>query len=481
MLFNTVHFALFFVLVLALFFATPPRFRHAVLLAASYYFYMCWRVKYVAVIIAITLIDYFAARQIERTTSPLRRKLFLIASLISNLGLLVAFKYTDFFLGTFQTAAAALGLTFDVPLLHWLLPVGISFHTFQAISYTVEVYRRTVPAETSLLRYALYVAFFPQMVAGPIERPGNLLPQFRHVQHISFESVRSGSQKILWGAFKKVVIADTLATFVNRAYENPHSYSGPILLIATVFFAFQIYCDFSGYSEMAVGIAEVMGFRLMINFRQPYLSQSIAEFWRRWHISLSSWFRDYVYIPLGGNRTSQGRAVFNVVVVFLLSGLWHGANWTFVVWGGLHGLYIVLGKVATPFRKACIRVCGLDPHSTWLSVTRSLWTFTLVLVAWVFFRAKSTGDAFYIISTVNQKWSLRMPDLFAMGLTRFQFTTALVMVVILITVEYLMSKPQVAAPIWCRPAFRLTAYASCFYAIVCFGVFEGLDFIYFQF
>ena len=349
MLFNSFQFLFFFVVVWLLFLVTRGTTRKIILLVASYYFYMCWSTRYIFVIWGITVIDYVAGLQIEKAERPGRRRLYLGVSLFCNLSLLVLFKYFNFLTGSLRSASHLFGLQYDPPLLAIILPVGLSFHTFQAMSYTIEVYRRRVPAEKNLLEYALYVAFFPQMVAGPIERPYELLPQFHREPKVSFAGVRSGMVQALWGLFKKMVLADNVADFVRLVYDTPRHYDGAALLLATLLFSIQIYCDFSGYTDIALGIARMMGYELRINFLQPYFSRSVGEFWRRWHISLSTWFRDYVYIPLGGNRVKLSRHYLNLMITFVISGLWHGANWTFVVWGFLHGLYLIVAQATAPF------------------------------------------------------------------------------------------------------------------------------------
>ena len=324
MLFNTFQFFVFFVVswVVFLFLRGIP--RRIFLLLASYYFYMCWSTKYIWVIWGITVIDFVAGIQIDRANKESVRKVYLALSLAANLGLLAFFKYSNFLTASLGSVLSTLGLQWDVPLLNIILPVGLSFHTFQAMSYTFDVYARKAPAEHSLLNYALYVAFFPQMVAGPIERPNQLLPQFHREPTPNLASVRSGLTLGMWGLFKKMVIADGVASYVNMIYSRPRGYAGSALLLATFLFGIQIYCDFSGYTDIALGLAQMMGYELRINFRQPYLSRSIGEFWRRWHISLSSWFRDYLYIPLGGNRVPVARNYLNLMITFLVSGLWHG-------------------------------------------------------------------------------------------------------------------------------------------------------------
>ncbi|MCL4170841.1 UNVERIFIED_CONTAM: hypothetical protein GTU68_036387, partial [Idotea baltica] len=325
MVFNSFAFLIFFPLVTLVYFALPHKYRWWLLLAASCFFYAWFKVEYLLILVFTIIVDYFAGLWIERSEGK-KRKWALIISIIANVGVLAVFKYANFVLDSANAVLFRMGQgTFDL----WdiLLPIGLSFHTFQAMSYTIEVYRGRVPAEHNIFRYALYVMFYPQLVAGPIERPQNVIHQFYEEHKFDYQRVISGLRLMLWGMFKKVVIADRLAVFVDLVYDNPNAYSGFPIIVATVFFGIQIFCDFSGYTDIGLGAARVMGFDLMKNFDRPYFSKSISEFWRRWHISLSSWFKDYVYIPLGGNRVSESRRYFNLFLVFMISGLWHGASW----------------------------------------------------------------------------------------------------------------------------------------------------------
>ena len=396
MLFNSLHFLLFFPIVVALFFVLPQKIRWALLLIASYYFYMCWKIEYIFLIIISTLIDYYSSNQMSKTLQKTTRKKWLILSIITNLGLLLSFKYFNFISENIRLLFNQFNIFYETPVFNLLLPVGISFYTFQTLSYTIDVYNGKTPAAKHLGIFAVYVSFFPQLVAGPIERSHRLLPQFFQKHKFKYERVKAGLQQMMWGFFKKIVIADRLAIIVDGIYNNPYDYSGFALLLGTLFFTFQIYCDFSGYSDIAIGAAKVMGFELMENFKRPYFSKSISEFWRRWHISLSTWFRDYLYIPLGGNRVLKWRWYYNLFITFLVSGLWHGANWTFIVWGALHGLYLIVAIIAKKPKKYIIDVLGLKG-----SFIYKLWqvgiTFVLVLFAWIFFRANSINDALYII------------------------------------------------------------------------------------
>jgi alginate O-acetyltransferase complex protein AlgI len=477
MVFTTFQFLVFFLVFLPLYWTLGKSWRLRVLLVASYYFYMCSIPGYIAVIIAITLIDFFAGMRIEEAKSRNAKSLYLILSIVCNFGLLFAFKYAGFFAYVLDTS---FGL--GVPVLRFILPLGISFHTFQAVSYTVEVYRGRVPAERNLLRYALYVAFFPQMVAGPIERPFNLLPQFHVEKVLSFDDFRYGLRIAMWGVFKKVVVADLLAPVVNNVYVHPREFPGPVLLLATFFFAIQIYCDFSGYSDIAIGIARMMGFRLMVNFRQPYFARSIGEFWHRWHISLSTWFRDYLYIPLGGNRVAVPRYYVNLMIVFVLSGLWHGANWTFVIWGALHGSYLVIGKLSQSLRDRARAAIGMFAQSGIVGFLRVLTTFSLVTVAWVFFRANTVGDATFVISHLLDWRALHSIDWFSIGLPRFEMGLAFVVIAIVGVTEWLIaSESPRMIRLWSSRAVRLACYNACVFGIIFFGVFGGVEFIYFQF
>ena len=465
MLFNTFGFAAFFLVVTIVHFALPDRFRRPFLLAASYYFYMCWSVRYITVIIGLTLVDYCAGRGIEKATG-VGRKLLLTLSVASNFGLLFLFKYADFFGAS----------------LRWLLPVGISFHTFQAVSYTIDVYRGKVKAERGLIIYALYVAFFPQMIAGPIERAGHLLPQFHRPVRFDWTRAASGLRLALWGLIKKTAVADLAAPVVNTVYSHPRNFPGPMLCLATALFAIQIYCDFSGYSDMAVGLSRVLGYDLTTNFRQPYSARSIREFWQRWHISLSTWFRDYLYIPLGGNRVSPLCRGAIVMVVFLASGLWHGANWTFVVWGVVHGLYLVASVSTQSLRRELAAVSGIDRYPRLWNLWKTLTTTFLVTIAWVFFRASSISDAGYVLSHLGSFAGFRTENLFRAGLPRFEMAFLPFEVLAVFAGEHVrQSRPPWLETVWNRPLFRLPVYAAAVYFVVFFGVFAHVEFIYFQF
>jgi alginate O-acetyltransferase complex protein AlgI len=378
MLFNSSQYLLFLPLVVMAYFLIPHRFRWILLLAASYYFYACWRLEYLFLIAGTTLIDYGMGLAIARTTQRPRRLLFLCTSLTINLTLLFVFKYFDFFSHSIRAAFDAVNVTIAAPELNLLLPVGISFYTFQSIAYVVEVYRGKVQPERHLGLFAAYISFFPQLVAGPIERPYHLLPQFHERHRPDFQRMTRALNLIALGFFKKVVIADRCAVYVEEVFSLSAEWGFWATALGVVLFAFQIYCDFSGYSDIAIGSARLMGFDLMQNFDRPYRARSISEFWRRWHISLSTWFRDYVYLPLGGNRRSPLRNHLNVMLTFLASGLWHGANWTFVIWGAFHGALLV-----------CERQLGWDKKAAKPTFRFSFFTFPLVCIGWIFFRSEN--------------------------------------------------------------------------------------------
>jgi D-alanyl-lipoteichoic acid acyltransferase DltB (MBOAT superfamily) len=484
MLFNSLHFAIFFPVVTSLYFVLPHRLRWQLLLGASCYFYMVLVPVYILVLFFLIGVDYTAGLLIEKAEGMTRR-LWLILSLVANMTILGFFKYFNFLNSNIGAVVHELGGSWPIANLDFILPIGLSFNTFQTISYTIEVFRGRQAAERNLGIYALYVLFYPQLVAGPIERPQNLLHQFRERHSFDYARVTGGLKLMAWGLFKKVVIADRLAAAVNLVYGNPTQYTGVSLIVATYYFAIQIYCDFSGYSDIAIGAAQVMGFTLMDNFDRPYASQSIAEFWRRWHISLSSWFRDYLYIPLGGNRVPRDRWYFNLLVVFLISGLWHGANWTYIVWGGLHGFYIIASSATLPARRRLTAALGLERFPTLLGAIRVVLTFNLVTLAWIFFRARSLADAQYIISHLFQfqreygRWIIPRG---ALLLDRADLIITFWAVLFMELIHWNQSHRRMRHLFSERPAwFRWSAYYLLAYSILLFGCFGAEKFIYFQF
>jgi D-alanyl-lipoteichoic acid acyltransferase DltB (MBOAT superfamily) len=485
MLFNSAEFAAFFPVVTLVFFALGARARVLWLLVASSCFYMAFIPSYILILYAIILVDYAAGRLIERSQGQARRA-WLGVSLAGNLGLLSVFKYFDFASDNLAAVAAALGWSHHLPQLGLVLPIGLSFHTFQAMSYTIEVYRGTVPAERSIAHYALYVLFYPQLVAGPIERPGNLLPQLHAPRPFAYARVTDGLKLMAWGLFKKVVIADRFAPVVSCVYNQPLRYDGVAYVVATVLFAFQIYCDFSGYSDIAIGAAEVMGIRLMTNFDRPYHARSIGEFWHRWHISLSTWFRDYVYLPLGGSRGSLARTFANVLLVFVLSGLWHGASWTFVIWGALHGAFRVIEMGLERSSVAPLGWLRLSPRVA--GALRRAWVFALVCVAWIFFRARSLADAVHMATNLHTGWgSLASPfelldKLARIGLTPSVACLSVGLLAVLETVHLVQESGPLRPRLAKQPFLvRWTLYYALILGLVVLGVYSGNQFIYFQF
>ncbi len=405
------------------------------------------------------------------------KKKFLIVSLCSNLGILFAFKYFNFFSDSFASLYSYLNIFADAPHLNFLLPVGISFYTFQTLSYSIDVYKGEKKAERHLGIFALYVSFFPQLVAGPIERSVKLLPQFFEKHNPDYVRITSGLKLMLFGFFKKMVIADYLAVLVNEVYNHPSHYNGLIIVLATYFFAFQIYCDFSGYSDIAIGAARVLGIDLMLNFRRPYFSKSITEFWSRWHMSLSTWFRDYVYIPLGGSKVAKSRWAFNILATFLLSGLWHGASWGFVLWGLLHSLYYLLGSFTKSFREVIYKKLSLDKLPLLLKFIKIFVTFNLVCFAWIFFRANSIDDAFILVRNLFE------PAMDWAGLqNKYSLSLAFASLGTLILIELFQEGFKLSDLLDKKPTLiRWSVYSAAIVVILVFANYNVEEFIYFQF
>lgn len=478
MLFNSFEFAIFFPVVTYIYFALRGEARIWWLLAASVCFYAVLIPAYTLILAAMILVDYAAGRMIEEAGTAMRKRLFLGLSLASNIGLLGVFKYFDF-----VAANLAAWLGRPMPMLEWALPLGLSFHTFQAVSYTIEVYRGRYPAERSLRHFALYVMFYPQLVAGPIERPQNLLRQLHQRQTFSPEALRAGLVLMFWGLFKKAAIADRLSFLSDAIFSNyghaPAGVRGPLVALGALCFGFQIYCDFSGYSDIAFGAAQVMGFSITRNFRQPYFATSFRDFWRRWHVSLSSWFRDYVYIPLGGNRGGPLRTALAIVVVFLLSGLWHGANWTFLAWGALHALYRMAEAVVERFVRF---------QSAALGLVRGVFVFCAVTYAWIFFRAPSIGSALSMTAALGEGWGSLLhpvrwletvaPDYG--GWSNFNMAAGLI--ALLLAVDWGIATESLVPWFESRPGWqRGLAYNAAFLALYLTWARDEQKFLYFQF
>jgi D-alanyl-lipoteichoic acid acyltransferase DltB (MBOAT superfamily) len=495
MLFNSLEFLVFLPIVALVFFRLRHAKRWAWLLAASYFFYMWWKPAYAVLIFGSTVVDYFVALQMGATENPRLKKALLGLSLAVNLGLLFTFKYLGFFNDALTEGLAMAGIAWDAPELGLLLPVGISFYTFQTLSYTIDVYRGRLEPRRHFGTFALFVSFFPQLVAGPIERASRLIPQLEAEVRPDLQRFVEGGKRILWGLFKKVVVADRLAIYVDAVYADPGAHDGLTLILATYFFAFQIYADFSGYSDIAIGAARILGYDLMENFQRPYFARNISDFWRRWHISLSTWFRDYVYIPLGGNRVGALRWHVNLMIVFVVSGLWHGANWTFIVWGGLHGAYLITAILTANLRERIAGGLGIASRPRLHRAWEVCITFHLALVAWVFFRADSVGDAFAIFEGSLNGLGPHLSALFAGDVSTLH--RALVMDVGVSALDFALSLAALAClhlHDWCREDWdiasrlgsharliRVLFYDLVFFAILLFGVFGAQQFIYFQF
>lgn len=477
MFFNSLHFIIFLPTVIFIYYLLPQKYRWFLLLVASYYFYMCWRAEYIFLIILSTLVDYRAGIGIEEATEPAVRKRYLYLSLVINLGLLFSFKYFNFFGNAFNDLFSLINLKFAVPEFKVLLPIGISFYTFQTLSYTIDVYRKKKKAERHLGIFAVYVSFFPQLVAGPIERSTHLMPQFKEEHNLKYANFSCGIKLMLWGFFKKLVIADRAAFLVDAIYNNPENYSGIPLWIATYLFAIQIFCDFSAYTDIARGAAKVMGFDLMKNFHRPYFSHNITEFWRNWHVSLSTWFRDYVYFPLGGSRVNKFRYHFNIMAVFLTSGLWHGANWTFIFWGGLHGFYHMITHQITSLRWTWLKKLH---NLRAVRILEIFITFQLVSFAWIFFRANSLKDAFYIVANLFVNLKLEWSNNW--GLPNMDMLLLVTAICILAGVQLVQRKISINEYLRKFPVIvRYFAFVILGVLIITMGVFTKDEFIYFQF
>ncbi len=488
MIFNSLEFAIFFVIVTILFFTFPHKYRWALLLSASCFFYMFFKPIYILILFFTIVIDYIAGIYIEKTEEKHKKKLLLLASLVANIGILMVFKYYNFIAINLNHLFEVSNVNNKIPLLEILLPIGLSFHTFQAMSYTIEVYRGNQKAEKHFGIYSLYVMFYPQLVAGPIERPQNVLHQFHEVKTFDYQNMKEGLIQITWGLIKKVVIADRLSMFVNEVYGDVHSFTGIPLIIAIIFFSFQIFCDFSGYSDIALGTAKCMGYHLMTNFNKPYMAISLAEFWKRWHISLSTWFRDYLYIPLGGNRVKSIINYRNILIVFVLSGLWHGANWTFIIWGLFHGVYLIVESII----KKTFNKRNTEKGFIYKVVNR-VYVFFLVSFAWIFFRAQDFTTAIYIIKNafrdiknqlhliIENKHIIRSKLLY-LHQGGPDFFIAIISIAILIIIHYRMGHRTFFELVNTKnKVVRWSIYYVMIIVFVMLGVFNKSEFIYFQF
>lgn len=500
MTFNSFGFLVFFPLAVAVYYALPIGYRRVFLLAASYYFYMCFKPEYVIILLVSTLIDYFLGLRIDASQTQSGRKRLLILGLIHNVGLLASLKYLEFFNESIAALFKSLNILYEVKGLEFLVPVGISYYTFKKVSYLIDVYRENQEPEKNIVTFALYVSFFPEITAGPIDRAGKLIPQFYKKIRFDYQKVTDGLKLMAWGFFKKLVIADRLAVFVNKVYDHPGQFEGLSLIMATVYFSFQVYCDFSGYTDIVVGAGRVMGFDLMENFDRPYFSKSIGEFWKRWHISFSSWLMDYLFLPIAysvSRRIKSPRLMkikaetwaymMGIMITMTLCGLWHGARWTFVIWGALHGLFLGISFATKKIRKKSWKKLKIKKQSFIRTIISVSITFALVTFAWIFFRANSISDAFYIITHLFTGWSKvfsfqGLLEAFHFGLLKKELAVAAVSVFFMLlvhvlrkdrTYEQLISKQ--------KTILRWGFYLGLLVWLLAFGESGAEDFIYFRF
>lgn len=490
MSFNSIHFMCFFPVVVLIYFLIPQKVKYIWLLISSYYFYMSWNPRYAILIAVSTIVTYLSGILIDKAEKYGAKKIWVALSFVINLAILFYFKYFDFFIDNLNRVITKFGVTAVTKPFDVLLPVGISFYTFQALSYTMDVYRGELKPEKNILKYALFVSFFPQLVAGPIERSKNLIHQISEEHKFDSNRVRHGLLLMLWGFFMKLILADRLSVIVDEIFNNYERYGGYHVILAVVFFGFQIYCDFGSYSNIAIGAAQVMGFDLMKNFEQPYLAVNVADFWRRWHISLTSWFRDYMYIPLGGNRRGKIRKYINIFIVFAVSGLWHGAAWSYIIWGSLNGIFQITGDLLRPLTKKIDQFLNHDKNTLSKRIRQSVITFCLVDFAWLFFRAPSLGVALHMIKSIKgslNPWIFFDGRLYELGLDAKDFRVMIVGMLVLFAADLINEKGISIRTyieeqeIW----FRWLFYIGAILFVLIYGVYGPMystsDFIYFQF
>lgn len=481
MLFNSIEFAVFLPIVFVFYWLLSKqnlRIQNTFILVASYFFYGWWDWRFLSLIAFSTIIDFIVGIQLNKTDVKAHRRILLFVSIVVNIGFLGFFKYFNFFAENFSELFTLFGKHIPTTRLNIILPVGISFYTFQTLSYSIDVYRKKINPTKDLIAFGAYVSFFPQLVAGPVERATNLLPQFKRKRTFDYDKAADGLRQMLWGLFKKIVIADNCAVYVNDIFAHSAEHSGSTLFLGAVLFAFQIYGDFSGYSDIAIGTARLFGFNLMQNFAFPYFSRDIAEFWRRWHISLTTWFRDYVYIPLGGSRGDKLKTLRNTLVIFLVSGFWHGANWTFIVWGLMNALYFIPLMLMKRNRRYTDHVASKTLFPSITEFVQITLTFILTTLAWIFFRAENISQALLYIKGIANQSLFTTPDIFPVEL--------LLLISFLIIIEWFQRKRQhglelVNTRLVFKPV-RWAAYMGIILLIFFFGDFEsGYEFIYFQF
>ena len=500
MTFTSFPFLIFFPAAAAIYFTIPMRWRQIFLLAASYYFYMCFKPEYVIILAASTAIDYFLALRIHASTTQARRKRLLIFGLLHNIGLLAVLKYFTFFNKTITDLLNSINILYNIDGLEFLVPVGISYYTFKKLSYLIDVYRENQDPEKRLETFALYVSFFPAIMSGPIDRAHQLVPQFKKKHGFDYRRVTDGLKLMTWGFFKKLVIADRLAAFVDKVYNTPTQYEGLSLVAATVYFSFQVYCDFSGYTDIARGASKIMGFELMENFNRPYFSRSIVEFWKRWHISLSTWLMDYLFLPIAYAvsrkikspqlmkiRAESWAYFAGIIVTMTLCGLWHGASWTFVIWGTLHGLYLAISFAAKRTRRKLAKKLNLKKHSFIRRTFQVTITFSMVTFAWIFFRANSLADALYIVTHLFTGWAgvfnaTGFLSAFHFGLLKKELAVAVISIGFMLLIHWLR-KDQTFEQLIAKQetVIRWTIYLVLLLWIMTFGDTGAEDFIYFRF
>lgn len=487
MLFNSFSFLIFFPTVVFLYFLIPHAYRWVLLLAASAVFYMAFIPGYIFILIFTISTAYLTGVLIERDRGRAKSWIFG-AGIVLICSPLFLFKYFNFFNANLAQIAAFLRWNYSIENLSWALPIGLSFFTFQSLSYLVEVYRKNHAAERRFHILASYIMFFPQLVAGPIERPGNLLPQFDIEQSIEGQRMADGLKLMVWGFFKKVVIADKIAMVVEQVYQDPTLYTGIPLIAAALFFGVQVYCDFSGYSDIAIGSAQVMGFRLMDNFNRPFASRSVTEFWRRWHISLMTWFRDYVYIPLGGKRVGKRRWYLNLFITFTLSGLWHGAGWGYVLWGSLNGCYLILSDLTQGLRKRGVRWIKLDRVPAFHHALQVVFGFLLFCFTLIIFRSRSLHDAYYVLTHLGaglgglEGIRLSLKSLYGLGLGRYDLLVALISIGLMEGLQWMVPQSKMRRMLSDKPVFfRWPVYYVLILFLILFGEYHDHAFIYFQF
>lgn len=487
MIFNSFHFLLFLPIVVGLYFATPFKWRWLFTLLASYYFYMCWKPEYAFLIVVSTSIDYFTGLKMSQCTDKKQRRPYMLISLFSNLGLLLLFKYFNFFNDSARVVFDQLNIFYNVPEFRLFLPVGISFYTFQTLSYSIDIYRGNAKPEKHFGYFALFVSFWPQLVAGPIERSNDLMPQLKTKFDFSYLRAREGLIRILWGFFKKVVIADRLAIFVQEVYQHPGEHGGFAVVLATWMFAFQVYCDFSGYCDIAIGSARIMGYNLTDNFKTPYFSKTIREFWQRWHITLSFWIRDYLYFPLGGSRVNYKRLMFNTILTFAIMGLWHGANWTFVMFGLVHGVLLALRRTTDKFFPNL--KLDLGSNLKWLtSFLTMFWVFNLTCIPDIFFCSRNVSESFVIIGSIfnspNTTTALIHNSIVGSD-SVVQFVLSWIFIALLLVVDfkmYIKGDQTIEDRITSKPVIiRWSFYLGMLLLIGWFAMVNKAAFIYFQF